>query len=625
MFSPWKSGSFQVPEDEHDSSSEVSQADSLAALEPHARTYSVPSTDDGWDDDDCVALGHPQARDCLLTTFPQEPQSTSSTIKSVAQAKQIVSSSEINDKPQGAPLGASQENPIDIDQGQQQSINLDSDDDGPEILPIDPPSSTITPHQKGAKLSQQPAHVDSSQPSSALRRLSRDFGFDDSWLPQQQRYDQDMIDKDNGFFQDPDDLHEDSTHVHVPDTYHAERAHHNQYHDPSPYVPRTHVSFELPSGPSAKVINNPFDDKRHPLLGPDNSPLRAINVERTKTTPKITKALKRCPSPSDAALARTTSTPMSSGQVLRSLIVSKPTKVLDTYQTQMEGEWNCESNASDRLQEPRYIDPLSGPEMSSKPYEVGPFANVRRLSNPPGSLERNSEIYNENQCSGSFDSDRSSQYPRIGHQNAEYRPYSSLHTAAPRAKWEGPHESYSFPHSSTEPPYPTALAGDRQAEENPTRVNIADLVNQSAPASQGHAGLGQKRKAAEMEDSAGTTDEHTMAGALPASESEDMALPDAQPREQSTIPLQSLTQEETVVHDTLLIDGSIQPIAPPSANISHNGPARKRAKTSSSKVAGIGKFVSGIAVGVAGVVAAFIATIPASVREEALRELNSAK
>ena len=54
-------------------------------------------------------------------------------------------------------------------------------------------------------------------------------------------------------------------------------------------------------------------------------------------------------------------------------------------------------------------------------------------------------------------------------------------------------------------------------------------------------------------------------------------------------------------------------------------PPRKRTKASatSSKASGIAKFISGVAVGAVGVLAAIIATAPASVHEEALREVTN--
>ena len=571
-----------MPEDDHDSSSEISGADSLQVIASHARTYSVPSTDDEWDDDDCVALERGQAKDSPTATpwLPPSFLASSSTIPNRSEAN-LSDSPEVNEKSENAPVGASQANPIDIDQAQQQSIDLDSDDDGPEILPIDATPTALMTHGKSAGLSQPSAHTPDSQPSSAPRRLSRDFGFDDSWLPQQ-RYDRDLTE--NAFFPDPDDVHETHIRPFVVDTYNVGFSHRNQNHGPRP-----HVSFELPSGHPVKPIKNPFEDSSNPHLSSDNGSPNAINVDRLKATTSTT-AAPRPPSPSDAALAKKSSAPLSSGEVLHEQITT------------------------DRSGDLRANDALSGPKISSRPYDVGPFSYAKQAAHLETSLApRGSEEDYSNHYCGFFDPVPTPQY-------SQSRPYSSLHTLFPRDNWERPHNSDSGNHSS----YCKGPTGYRHVEGNPARVNIADLVNQSTSAPHDHNGLGQKRKAAEMEEPAETTDDHTMAGALPTPESEGLTLPDAQPREQSTFPLQSLTHESSVLQDTEPAVGSVQQNTPPSAD-TDNGPARKKVKTSPSRATGIGKFFSGIAVGVAGVVAAFIATIPASVREEALREINNAK
>lgn len=475
-FHPWTPGTFQVPDDDHDSLSDISRADSSVVLASHRRTYSVPSTDSEWDDDDCVALERGPTQDSLNPT-PHLPASS---------------------------VGASQANPIDIDQGQQQSINLDSDDDGPEILPIDATPPAPTAHEKSPRFSQPSALTPDPEPSAAPRSLSRDFGFHDTWLLQQ-RYNQDL--DDNGFFSDPDNVHE--------------------------------------------------------------APVRP-----------------RLPSPSDAALAKKSSSALTSDEVTHEQIAT-------------ERPAGLASN-----------DALPGPNLSSRSYDVGPFSYAKKAPHPL-TLERGLDGYYGNYATENYDPFRPHQYP-------QFQSYTSVHALIPKDHWEQPHNS----DIGCQDP-----AGDRHAEPNPTRVNIADLVNQSTSAPQEHNSQGQKRKAAEMEDTTETNDEHTMAGALPAPESKDLTLlPDAQPRDQSTLPLQSVTQESAALQDTHPAESSIQQTIPAFIDIDNNGPARKKVKTRSSKATtGMGKFLSGIAVGVAGVVAAFIATIPASVREEALREINNTK
>lgn len=66
------------------------------------------------------------------------------------------------------------------------------------------------------------------------------------------------------------------------------------------------------------------------------------------------------------------------------------------------------------------------------------------------------------------------------------------------------------------------------------------------------------------------------------------------------------------------------PVSEESAISDLTGPARKKQKTSESSAIGIGKFVSGVLVGVAGAFAAFVATIPMSVQNEALEEISRA-
>lgn len=97
-------------------------------------------------------------------------------------------------------------------------------------------------------------------------------------------------------------------------------------------------------------------------------------------------------------------------------------------------------------------------------------------------------------------------------------------------------------------------------------------------------------------------------------------LNDAQPREiMLQTPTASLSQDS--VPEPAL--GSL-PITTAIQADDTEGPAPKKARTSSSSSGGIGKFVMGVGFGLLGAAAAFVATIPASVYEEALREFNNA-
>ena len=100
---------------------------------------------------------------------------------------------------------------------------------------------------------------------------------------------------------------------------------------------------------------------------------------------------------------------------------------------------------------------------------------------------------------------------------------------------------------------------------------------------------------------------------------QDTPLPDAQPREDIIQTPTALMSQDSVsklglgsAAVTTLVQGQ-----------DAEGPARKKARTSSSSSGGIGKFVMGVGFGLLGAAAAFVATIPSSVYEEALREYSN--
>lgn len=156
-------------------------------------------------------------------------------------------------------------------------------------------------------------------------------------------------------------------------------------------------------------------------------------------------------------------------------------------------------------------------------------------------------------------------------------------------------------------------------ECHPARLNISDIVN---PLADNTRNL--KRKADEM--SSNSIEEHEMERAAESlqqdppweAESQELYFHDAQRR-------------DTLINgETNLFQSSIDSTA---VSAQHQedvtcpddaGPARKKQKSSSSSAVSISKFVSGVLVGVAGAFAAFIATIPMSVQEEALQEIAPA-
>lgn len=154
-----------------------------------------------------------------------------------------------------------------------------------------------------------------------------------------------------------------------------------------------------------------------------------------------------------------------------------------------------------------------------------------------------------------------------------------------------------------------------QAKENgshSSRVNISDIVHPQLESTRN-----LKRKAHEMsadDDAEAEADEESRV--LPSESSQDV-LTDAQPRDIAS------GEETALLEDSSNMSDEIATTVQQSLVSDSAGPPRKKVKTSVSTAIGIGKFVSGVCVGVVGAFAAFIATIPLSVQEEAMQELVS--
>ena len=176
----------------------------------------------------------------------------------------------------------------------------------------------------------------------------------------------------------------------------------------------------------------------------------------------------------------------------------------------------------------------------------------------------------------------------------------------------------------------------------PAKLPISDIVNQSSDSGRDRP---LKRKADDMaadgmEDVA--RPEQSLLIAAAVHDSEDYPLPDAQPREDLTMPDNTL--QETVHQAELIRKVSATPslhaampyntlqetaqeaesIAKAPTASSSDEPPRKKAKTSRGSSRPVKAFVSGVVVGclsLVGACAAFLATIPENIREEALREM----
>ena len=161
---------------------------------------------------------------------------------------------------------------------------------------------------------------------------------------------------------------------------------------------------------------------------------------------------------------------------------------------------------------------------------------------------------------------------------------------------------------------PVGKSNHNDALENkPSKLPISDIVNDATKQDGGHA-RNLKRKADDM--TANGSEEATvpeMTGAVNAlPNSQDSVLPDAQPRDDFGILATDL--DETI----LCIQANVEELA------TTVEPPRKKAKVTRTNSKPIKAFISGMLVGCVGLVgacAAFIATIPDAVKEEALREM----
>lgn len=151
----------------------------------------------------------------------------------------------------------------------------------------------------------------------------------------------------------------------------------------------------------------------------------------------------------------------------------------------------------------------------------------------------------------------------------------------------------------------------KETESHPPRLNIADIVNPHADMS-----LGLKRKADEISSDEGERKalEESQISLVETSQ----VLPDAQPRE-NMISIETSVLEESPDNTNKVSLHTSEPLE----TFETDQPPKKKVKFSRPSAIGVGKFLSGVCVGIVGAFALFIATIPMAVREEALSDLTN--
>ncbi|KAL8713784.1 MAG: hypothetical protein Q9220_002311 [cf. Caloplaca sp. 1 TL-2023] len=323
----------------------------------------------------------------------------------------------------------------------------------------------------------------------------------------------------------------------------------------------------------------------------------------TEAVPDLKLSAARPPSPSDAALARKAT-----------LAGSQHCKPMDT---------------THHVDEPLTLQAILGNRDRAGPCQASynepsvslptsRFFKESAMSRDPFEHQLNTFLppYNardfEDWDGGSEDYLDIQQYERFGYPQG---PFSRRYQARPASITRSP---------SYEPPSPeksclVRLKLDQQNTSGrsagfvnsakPSKVDISNLVNTQAESSRG---LKRKLNDISTNDPVDATVSQINAVQFGMPGTPDELLSDAQPRDPAPI-IESLSTQGTT-------DDMLQPRGNTATQACHGEPARKRSKLSNPKASTMGKFISGVCLGLAGAFAALIAATPRDVWEEALRE-----
>ena len=607
---------FRVPEEDHDSYSDQSREGSVQVLESHPRTYSIPSSSDeetDSDEDDEIEIAssvHGDENRGSAPTTPDRGNAIKMHVPREVEAKTPeprLSHGEVRElnlkgprlhdllsKP--ATVGTSPKNPIDLEgasAAKNDAPDTESEDDGPDILPIpqplpnfiegsglqelQPPRQQHNPTAASGDLDTQDqvkriiletqAHV--SKEDTPIRKNSLEM-FTESIAEATDGFDSE---DDDGFDQDDDfsDFNPDKE---------LENDIALLQHD----EPRQEPVDTIYSNPRSS-LGRDEGYSQHTNHGYNHAHIFPVSMSEGIDVSQSAfgyiehhQPTQRAPSPSDAALARKARDP-------------KPT-LYQSHNTSNDFEFDPAgfdiplSRSASAVGRGNYSYPeLKSPELRSKPYDEGPFST--RYTN--SSLQ--------------------SQLPRDIYENA---PAPLHHSQSTFLGVNYDPMSYSEPRKASDAPY--------------SKLNISSIVN--APSE--NSSKGSKRK---VEDMCSGAEEASSSLAVESllqaprqppppspysgnTQNNESPLPDAQPRYNfGPVEVAPLSQNSTL-ESNVQSTSATTAIQPETLE----GPPRKKAKTSSSS-SGVVGFVSGVCLGLAAAVAGFVATIPSSVHEEALREL----
>ena len=595
---------FRVPEEDYHSYSDQSREGSVQVVESHPRTYSIPSSSDDEtdsDEDDEIEIAPSVHGDENKGSIPTTPDHGNASKKhdpcevDARSPETGLSHGEVRELNLKGPslhdllakpgtLGGSPKNPIDLEgasAARNDAHDTESEDDGPDILPIHQPIPTFTEGSVWPE-SQLPRQQHNATKAAEdldtedqVKRIILETQALVSKVKTPTRKDSlemlteslaeatdgfDSEDDDDGFDQD-DDFSDFNPDKDIENDFALLQNEEPRQEPMTTTYPNPCSSSRRDEGyPQHTTYGYP-----HVQLSTVASMGEGIDVSQPMTgyiAPG--QFTQRAPSPSDAALARKAKDP-------------KPT----LYQSH--------NSSADFTFDPYSYPELKSPELRSRPYIQGPFS-TRYMS---GSLQ--------------------SQLPCVMYDNV---PAPSEHSqTTSEVKFHGANydsTSYSEPHKTSDASY--------------SKLNISSIVN--APE---NSSKRSKRKAEDM--CSGVEEEPSSVPAVESllqasrqppppspysgnSQNNESPLPDAQPRD-NLLPVEvAPLSQDSILESNVQLSSTTIATKPETLK----GPPRKKAKTSSSS-SGVVGFVSGVCLGLAAAVAGFVATIPSSVHEEALREL----
>ena len=649
-----------------DHSSEPSREGSVQIVVSNRHTFSVPSSDDeidSEDEEDEVQISSSIHGDEEISA------ATTPDRQAVGKAHNNTEGNPKGSKIEVAPVetrgsnlkgpslrdllietekdGTSQENPIDLEGVSTNSVVVDteSEDEGPDVLPIhesskndqsNPPRGLVQPQvfcqasavvipkmttvaekttDQGSELHRHSTvpetqakepNVRGHQPTSAHTEptsgATDDFDSEDD----------DGFDYENDFLTD-EDLEQQLPNTPAP------------FDDNIPIYCKPKVTFQVGNErPRHTILTPPFDEFLPTRLG-HFSTSDAIDV--SQSAGPSSSWTRRPPSPSDAALARKVND-------------SKTSFNRDILDGCDEPRWPAAAKATHCGSAEQIFDnaslhqettaPSIWPELQTpepRLYDEGPFSSQLRGTVPgPRSPKPENSKNQVRKTTVSWAEPHEDNYDIIMNGDGFARTgrraskitipslvenYLAENPRAVKRKYGGMNGNKDVESASKEPRPKSPMARTsgykrtfEEANVTPSSFSYEEVMKDLLP----QASLWQSGEDNATQRQLGPDDQDT-------------PLPDAQPRENilqtpTTSPSQDSVAEPAV--NSVAVLTRIQ-------DHDAEGPARKKARTSSSSSSrGIGKFVLGVGFGLLGAAAAFVATIPASVYEEALREFGNA-